>query len=52
MNSDYTVNPLYTDIRYNDKTRINGSLNGTKLLLKVKRILYLIFQETYVVDIC
>ena len=24
-----TLNPLYTDIRYNDKTRYNGNLNET-----------------------
>ena len=35
----YTVNPLYTDIRYNDKTRYNDSLDGVNLLLKEKRII-------------
>ena len=25
----YTVKPLYTVIRYNDKTRYNDNLNGT-----------------------
>ena len=35
----YTVNPLYSDIRYNDKTRYNDILNGTNPLLKMKRII-------------
>ena len=30
----YTVNPLYTDARYNDKIRYNDNLNVTKHSLK------------------
>ena len=29
-----TVNPLYTDTRYNDKIRYNGNLTGTNPSLK------------------
>ena len=57
MNKIYTVNPLYTGIRYNDKTRYNDNLNGKKSLpqgemdyLRNLTMLYLIFQETHVVD--
>ena len=32
----YTVKPLYTDIRYNDKTRYNDNLNGTNTLHKMR----------------
>ena len=30
----YTVNPLYTDTRYNDKIRYNDNLNVTKPSMK------------------
>ena len=52
-----TVNRLYTDIRHNDKTRFNDNWNGTTPSLKAETdywrneiILYLTFQETYIVD--
>lgn len=32
-----TVNPFYTKIQYNDKTRSNDTLNGTLIYLKMKR---------------
>ena len=39
----YVVNPLYTDIRYDDKTRYNDSLNETELaedeLLEILKII-------------
>ena len=34
-----TVNPLYSDIRYNDKTRYNDNLKGTNPQPKIKRII-------------
>ena len=34
-----TVNSLYNDIRYNNKTRYNDSLNGSNPQLKMKRII-------------
>ena len=34
-----TVNPLYTDTRYNDKFRYNDNLNVTKPLLKKRRLM-------------
>ena len=33
-NKMLTVNPLYTDIRYNDKIRYNDNLNVTKPSLR------------------
>ena len=51
----YSVNPLYTDTRCNDKIRYNDNLTGTKFAQEVvgnyARILYLL-QETYVLFIC
>ena len=35
----YTVKPLYTDIRYNDKIRYNDNLNGTIPRLKMRQII-------------
>ena len=35
----FTVNPLYTDIWYNNKTRYNDYLNRTNLQLNVKQII-------------
>ena len=52
------ISPLYTDIRYNDQTRYNDKLNGTDSWPKIDRLMerfkniYLILQETNVVDIC
>ena len=34
-----TVNPLYTDTRYNDKIRYNDNLSVTKPLLKKRRLM-------------
>ena len=34
-----TINLLYNDIPYNDKTRYNDNLNGTNPQLKTKRII-------------
>ena len=57
--SDDTVNPLYTDTRYNDQIRYNDNLNVTKPLLKrwqlmrnYARLIALNFQVAYVLDIC
>ena len=33
-NISYTVNPLYTDARYNDEIRYNGNLTAKKPALK------------------
>ena len=33
-----TVNPLFTDFRYNDKTRYNDNLNETCTSLKMRQI--------------
>ena len=57
---DNTDNPLYTDIRYNDKIRYNDNLTVTKSSLKREqlvtnyaRILYLILKKNpYVLYIC
>ena len=53
------VNPLNTDTRYNDKIRYSAaltdkkpSLKGRHLIGNYARILYFIFQKTYVLDIC
>ena len=53
-----TVNPLYTDTRY-DNIHYNGNLTDRNPLLKrwhlirfYVRIMYLIIQETYDLDIC
>ena len=35
----HTVNPLYTDTRYNDKIRYNENLNVTKPSLKKRRLM-------------
>ena len=53
----YTVNPLYTVIRYNENIHSNNNFNVTKLSLRrwVNEILYNIalkLQATYVLDIC
>ena len=54
-----TVNPLYTDTRYNDKIRYNDNLNVTKIFAqevtvneKLCKNIALEFQATYVLDIC
>ena len=36
---DSTVNPVYTDIRNNDKTRYNDNLNGAITKLKIRWII-------------
>ena len=50
-----TVRTLYTNIRYNNKISYNDSdslAQGEADNKRYLRILYLILQETYVVDIC
>ena len=49
----------YTDTQHNNKIYYNDSLTGTipslkrwQLIRNYARILYLILQETYVLDIC
>ena len=55
-NKSCTVNPLYTDIQYNDKTqtiwmqRILSSRWDRRL--DISKVSFLILQETYVVDNC
>ena len=50
------VNPLYTDTRYNDKLCYNDWLETFAQEVRVNKelckILYLILQETYGLDIC
>ena len=46
---EYTVNPLYTDTRYNGKIRYNDNLNVTKPSLKrweiMQKTLHNIFKQ-------
>ena len=56
---EYTVNLLYTETRYEDKIHYNDNLTDTKPSLErwqiirfYVRIMYLIIQETYNLDIC
>ena len=59
MPPKYTLNALYTNVRYNNKTYYNDNLNERESLAedemnywRYKRTLYLTHQETYILDIC
>ena len=45
-NQEVTVNSLYTDVRYDDKTRYNDILNGTNPWLKMRQVI--IYIQKYV----
>ena len=54
-----TVHPIYTESQHNDEIRYNDNLTSTKLSIKRWRLIrnstravYLILQETYVLDMC
>ena len=45
----YTVNPLYTDTRYNDKIHYNNNLTSTKPSLKRRQLILNYANKFYLV---